>query len=139
MGNGFVLHGAVDDDPREFLGFDQIELQRHVDGLRQQFFHAFFAQELAKLDEGAGVTGLAVFVVGIAREELPAWAVGPACHHALVGFVKRVLEVEQRDHGAQWYAGASGIACDSGALHLLSKEVQVWHDHACAIFVGEDL
>lgn len=53
----------------------QLEVHCHVDGLRQQFFPAFLAQQLAELDHGGGVAGLAVFVIGAAREELPAGGV----------------------------------------------------------------
>ena len=77
-----------------FLGFDQLERHGHVDGLRQQFFYAFVAQELAKLDQGAGVTGPAVFKVGLSREELPSRGLALALEHAFVGFVEGVLEVE---------------------------------------------
>ena len=111
VGNCLVLHRAVHDDAGKFLGFDQLEVHGHADGLCQQFFHAFLAQELAKLDQGGGVAGLAVFKVPLAREELPGRRLTPARNHAFVGFVEGVLEVQQGDHHPQWHAGAPGIGC----------------------------
>lgn len=134
-----MLHRAVHDHAGELLRPDQLEFDSHVDGLCQQLFHALFTEQLAELDQGAGVAGRAVFVIGAAREELPARRVGPAGHHALVGFVEGVFEVQQRDHGAQRHTGASGVAGHRHALHLFTEEVQVGHGHAGAAFAAEDL
>jgi len=71
VGNRLVLHRAVHNHAAELFCLDQLELDGHVDGLRQQCLHAFLAQQLAELDQGGGVAGLAVFVVSTAREELP--------------------------------------------------------------------
>ena len=50
VGNGLVLHRAVHDHTGELLRLDQLAFNGHVDGLRQQLFHAFLAQQLAELD-----------------------------------------------------------------------------------------
>jgi hypothetical protein len=110
-----------------------------LDGLRQQLFHAFFAQQLPKLDQDGGVAGLPIFLVGAAREELPARFVEPAGHHALVACVEGVLEVQQRDHDAQRHAGPSGIAGNSHTLRLFTEKVQVGHGHTGAAFTAEGL
>ena len=139
VGNRLVLHRAVHDHAGEFLRLDQLELDSHVDGLRQQFLHTFFAQQLAEFDQGRGVAGAVVFKVRLAREELPARRLAPTLNHALVGLIEGVIEVQQRDHDAQRHTGASGIAGHRGALYLFSEEVQVRHGHTGATFAGEDL
>ncbi len=40
----------VHDHEGELLRFDQFEFDSNVDGLGQRLLHAFFAQQLAKLD-----------------------------------------------------------------------------------------
>lgn len=84
VGDCLVLHRAVHDHALELFCLDQLEFDGHVDGLRQQLFHAFLAQQLAELDQSGGVAGLTVFIVRTAREELPTRRIGPARHHALV-------------------------------------------------------
>ena len=69
----------------EFLRLDQFEIHRHVDGLRQQLLHAFFAQQLAKLEQSGGVAVAVVFKARLAREELPSGCLAPTLNHALVG------------------------------------------------------
>jgi hypothetical protein len=139
VGNGLVLHRAVHNHPRQFLGLDQLELDGDIDGLRQQFFHPFVAQQLAKLDQGGGVAGLAVFVVGATREELPTRCVAPALDHALIGFVESVFEVEQRNHDAQRHAGTPGVALAPHCDRRLTKQVQIGHGHASVRFAHEEV
>jgi len=64
--NRLVLHRAVHDHAGQLLRLDQLDLKRHVDRLCQKFFHAFFAEQLAELDQGGGVAGTLVFKVRLA-------------------------------------------------------------------------
>ena len=50
----------------QLLRLDQLDLKRHVDRLCQKFFHTFFAEQLAELDQGGGVAGTLVFKVRLA-------------------------------------------------------------------------
>jgi len=51
VGNGFLLHGGVDNDAAELFLGDQLQSDRHFNGASQQLFNAFFAQQLAELDQ----------------------------------------------------------------------------------------
>lgn len=57
--DGLVLHRVVDDHSGDLLRIDQLALDRHVDGFRQQLLKALFAQQLPELNEG-GCVALAV-------------------------------------------------------------------------------
>src|SRR5690554_7278086 len=106
---------------------DQLELNGHVDRLRQQFFDAVFAQQLTELHQGGGVARLAILVVALPREKLPAWCVRPALDHTFVGLIEGVLQVQQRNHHPQRYTRATGLAGQGLALRLLAKEIQIGH------------
>ena len=54
------------------------ELEGCVVGLRQQRFGALFALQLAELDKSDDVAGQPIFVIGAAREILPARRITPS-------------------------------------------------------------
>ena len=66
VGHRLLLHRAVDDHTGEFLRLDDLELGSHVEGLGQQLFHTFLAQQLPELDQGGGVAGQPILVIGAA-------------------------------------------------------------------------
>jgi len=134
-----MLHSVVGDHPTEFRRSDELEFNGHVDDLRQQLFHPFFTQQLAELDQGGGVSGLAVFVIGAAREELPARGIGPAGYPTLVGLVVGVLEIQQGDHDAHGYARATGIALATRHGGRLAKQIQVGHSQPIAGFAHKEV
>ena len=86
--------------------------------ISQQLLHTFFAQQLAELDQRGSVSRLAIFVIGTAREELP------ARHNALVRLVESVFEVQQRNHDAQQQARASCVAGHWCTSHMFAKEMR---------------
>lgn len=138
-GNGLGLDRGVNNHPRQLTFGDEAHLHGGVDGLGQEFFHALIAQELAEFDQGGGVTGLAIFVVGPSTKELPARGVCPALHHAFVRLVEGVLQIQQGHHHAQWHAGATGIAAHGHTLRLFTKQVEIGHGHTGMGFAHEEV
>lgn len=65
--------------------------------------------------------------------------VGPALDDAFVGLLENELELQQRDHDAQWHARSSGIALNGHTLHLFTEKIQIGQGHTGEAFAGEDL
>ena len=84
MGNGVLLHGGVDNDVAEFFAGNQFQGDRHFNGAGQKFSHAFFAQQLAELDQLGRVAGPTVFKVFVARKVLPSGYLTPALDKVFV-------------------------------------------------------
>ena len=129
MGDGFLLDGGVDDDLAEFFLGDEFHRNCCFDGAGKELFYAFFANEFAKLDQERGVAGPAVFKVGQAREVLPGGCLAPALNQGFVALVKRVLQIQERDHQAQRQARAPSLGDAASAEHYCSrtKEVNVFN------------
>ena len=109
VGNGFLLDGGVNDDLAELTLGDEFQGDRHFNGAGQQFFNAFFTDELAKLDQQGGVARPAVLKVGQAGEVLPGGRLAPALADLFVALVEGVFEVEQGGHQAKRQAGPPGV------------------------------
>ncbi|TSE28103.1 hypothetical protein Ttaiw_02676 [Tepidimonas taiwanensis] len=133
------LYGGVHHHALEFLRLDESGFHRHVDGLRQEFFHAFFAQQPAKLHQRRGVARPAMFKVRPPREELPCGGFAPALDHPFVRLVEGVLQIQQRDHHAQRHAGSACVGRPSCAHRRFAKEVQIGHRDTCARFAHEQV
>ena len=126
-GDGFLLHGGVHHHAGQRLCGNELQAHCELDGQGEQFFQAFFSQQATKLHQGGGVTEQALLVLGLATKVLPARCLVPALDQCLVAEVEGVLQVQQRDHGAQRHAGAPGVgvACHGGGGFV--KQIQIEH------------
>lgn len=107
MGDGLLLHGAVDDDPFEFAGAYRFLGDGGVYRCLEQFLDAGFAYCFAKASDLGGVTGEPGFVVGLATEVLPDDVLRPAGNKVFVTEIEGVLEVEQGGHETNWQPGTT--------------------------------
>lgn len=110
MGDGFLLNGAVDDDPLELGRAYRLGRYRRVDGGLEQFFDADFADGGAKAFDLGGITRQLRFVVGLAAEVLPDDVLDSAFDHFFIAEVVGVLEIQQRGHQPDRQAWPSGVA-----------------------------
>ena len=108
VGDGFLLDGAVNDDPFELGGAYRFGRYRRVNGGFEQFFDTGFADRGAKPSDLGGIAGQLRFVVGLAAEVLPYDVLGPAFDDVFIAEVVGVLEVQQRGHQPDRQARASG-------------------------------
>ena len=100
---------------------------------------SFVTEELAEFDQRGGIAGHAVFVIGQPAKELPARGIGPALHHAFVGFVEGVLQVQQGNHHAQRHAGAACVGNTATHHWCFAEQVQIGHGHRGACFAHEEV
>ena len=110
-----------------------------VHRLRQQLLHAFLTEQATELDQGGGVAGQAGFKVGLTREEQEVGRIAPTLDHGLVAEVEGVLEVQQRDHGAQGHARAPGIRLAAQGRWRLTEQVQIGQRLTGVCAAGEEM
>ena len=68
VGEGFLLHGGVDNDAAEVFAGNQFQGDYYFNGEGQESFNAYFAQQFAKLDQLGWVAGPTVFKVFVAKK-----------------------------------------------------------------------
>ncbi len=105
----FFLDGGIHNDLAELALGNEFQGDRHFNGAGQQFFNAFFTDELAELDQQGGVARSAVLKVGQAGEVLPSRRLAPALADVFVALVEGVFEVQQRGQQTQRQAGPTGV------------------------------
>jgi hypothetical protein len=128
VGDGFFLDGGVDNDAAELFAGNQLQGNRHFNGAGQEFFHAFFAQQFAELDQLGWVARPAVLKVLVSRKVLPSGCLAPALDEVFVAFVEGMFEVRQRDHQASGQARASGFGDASTGDHFgRAKQVRAFN------------
>ncbi len=134
VGNDLMLDRRVHNDGGQAgLGYE-LQGESYIDRLLQHGLYTFFAHGLAEMEELSGVTGPAVLEVIHAPEALPGRRLGPAFDDAFSALVEGVLEVQQRDHQAQWQAGSTGRR-DAGSDHLGHAAEQI---HVLNVATGAD-
>ena len=72
MSNGFLLYGAIDNDPLKLRWADRFRDDGGIDGRFEQCFYSGFADGFAKASHLSGITGkFGLVVVDLAAEVLP--------------------------------------------------------------------
>src|SRR5512133_246001 len=124
VGNGFLLHGRVDDDALEFCRTNCFGLHRRVDGCLKQFFNAGFTNGGAKATKLGGIARQFRRVVVLTAEVLPYDVLGPPGDEFFVTEVEGVLEVKQSGHEPYWQAWpARCTEPGAGDLQARAKEI----------------
>ena len=95
VGDGFLLHGAVDNHPFEFCRLDRFGLNRRIDSGLEQFFYSGFANGGAKSSYLGGVARQSRLVVVHPAEVLPDDVLRPSLDEGFVTQVVGMLEVQQ--------------------------------------------
>ena len=95
MGDGFLLHGAVDNHPLEFCRPNRLAVNCRIDSGPEQFFYPGFANGGAKSPYLGGVARQSRLVVVHPAEVLPDDVLRPSLDDGFVTQVVGMLEVQQ--------------------------------------------